>query len=198
MADLRYPLHFPTRQPRTPTHKRNRAQFQVTFAKARDELLAELQRLGATGIIISTNIELRQDGLPYANRREPDDSGVAVYFDLKKKPHVLACDKWDKTKDNVRAIGLHVAAMRGMERWGVGSVEQAFMGYQCLPEYDPNREKEWWEILGVSEFASVDEIRQAFIDEAKSAHPDKGGTHDRMTELNRAYRIAKQVKGFSA
>ena len=53
------------------------SQFQVSFAKARDELLVELKRLNATNIVISSNVETRQDGLPYARSKEPDDPGVA-------------------------------------------------------------------------------------------------------------------------
>ncbi|OYE02620.1 hypothetical protein [Nostoc sp. 'Peltigera membranacea cyanobiont' 232] len=58
-------------------------------------------------------------------------------------------------KDNLRAIGLHIAAMRGMERWGV---EQAFAGYQALPPQAS--ERKWWEILGVHVRASDDEVKQ--------------------------------------
>lgn len=52
--------------------------FQVNFAKARDDLLSELKKLRATKIVISCNIPTRQDGLPYAKFKKPEDSGVAV------------------------------------------------------------------------------------------------------------------------
>jgi hypothetical protein len=97
------------------------------------ELFHELRLLGATEVILSTNIELTQKGLPYSNRRQPDDPGVAVFFKLKKQSLALACDKWDRVADNVWAIALHINAIRGQSRWGVGTIEQAFMGYAALP-----------------------------------------------------------------
>ena len=57
--------------------------------------------------------------------------------------HVLACDRWDRPEHNLRAIAKHVEAIRGQERWGVGSVAQAFRGYQALPSRATG--KPWWE-----------------------------------------------------
>ncbi|MCC5640284.1 J domain-containing protein [Nostoc sp. CHAB 5844] len=82
--------------------------------------------------------------------------------------------------------------MRGMERWGVGSVKQAFAGYQALP---PSKEKKWWELLGVDVRASDDEVRKAYRELARQHHPDKanGGSTEKMAELNAAYSQAKQA-----
>lgn len=191
-----YPLTWSLIYPRTPHHKRKEAQFKVSFAVARDELLYELKLLDAFAVVISSNVPLRQDGLPLANFREPDDPGVAVYFRIRgknnDKNYVLCCDRWLKVKDNMRAVGLHIAAMRGMERWGVGSVEQAFAGYQALP---PSLDKKWWDVLGVDVRASDDEVRSAYIKLSKKYHPD-GGTSpnsDKMAEINAAYDEAKKA-----
>lgn len=186
-----FPLTWATIYPRTPHHKRKEARFEVNFAVARDQLLHEMELLDAFAVIISSNVPLRQDGLPYANFKEPDDPGVAVYFRVKKKNYVLCCDRWLKVKDNLRAIGLHIAAMRGMERWGVGSVEQAFMGYQALPPQFS--ERKWWEVLGVDVRASNDEVKLAYRKLARKYHPDKGGSSDRMSTINAAYQQAKEA-----
>ena len=191
MANIeRYPLTWPTIYPRTPAQKLQKARFEVSFAKARDELLHELELLGAKTRIISSNIPLRKDGLPYANTKEPIDKGVAVYFQLNNKPYALACDRWDATKDNLRAIGLHVAAMRGMERWGVGNLEQAFAGYQALPA-SSNKSRNWWDVLGVKQNATPAEIKEAYKELVRRHHPDAGGTHAQMLEINWAYDMAK-------
>lgn len=190
----KYPLSWPTGWPRTPISKRQTAKFQVSFAQGRDELQEELERLGAWAVILSSNVELRRDGLPYANRPEPKDPGVAVYFNLgwgrSIKPHALACDRWLLVRDNIRAIGLHVGALRGVERWGVGSLEQAFSGYQALPE--SAGKLAWWEILKVSPDAPLAEIRACYKQLATLYHPDAGGSSDRMAELNRAYEEAQR------
>lgn len=186
MSDERYPLHWPTGWPRTKPLKREKAKFEVSFAKARDELLDELMRLGAGGVVISSNIPVKRDGLPYASYKEPTDPGVAVYFRLGQKSTVLACDRWLMVRDNLRAIGLHIAAMRGINRWGVGSVEQAFMGYQALPASG----QEWWQILGVPPDASLPTIKAAYRQLAIKFHPDAGGDVQKMSAINRAWEEA--------
>ncbi|MCC5608930.1 hypothetical protein LC612_19610 [Nostoc sp. CHAB 5834] len=72
--------------------------------------------MGAKNIIISSNVPTRQDGLPYARHKEPDDPGVAVYFKIKDKNYALCCvgiarlrHRWLKVRHNLRAIGLHIA-----------------------------------------------------------------------------------------
>lgn len=144
--------------------------------------------MGGSAPVISTNIALRQDGLPYSNRRPPDDKGVAVYFTHKGKQMCFACDRWDKVEDNIYAIAKSIDALRGIERWGSGSmVEQAFTGFVALPA-----PKNPHEILGVKPGASEAEIDAAYREKAKTAHPDRGGSAEAMQELNAARQHAKQ------
>lgn len=184
-------LTWATIYPRTPKHKREAARFEVNFSTARNDLLNELRLLGAKNVVISSNVPVRQDNLPYARHKEPDDPGVAVYFKIKDKSYALCCDRWLKVRHNLRAIGLHIAAMRGIERWGVGSVEQVFMGYQVLPPQ--TSERKWWEVLGVDVRASDEEVREAYRKLARQHHPDNGGSADRMAAINPAYEQAKQT-----
>ena len=189
-----YPLSWIPNKPRTPSYKRKRSQFQVSFAKARDDLLVELKRLTATNIVISSNVETRLDGLPYSNRPNPDDPGVAVYFRSFKKEYALGCDKWDRVKDNIRAIGKHIEALRGIERWGVSSVEEAMMPFllpTASPTYQQNRQDDtfsmWWTVLNVSPNASVEEIKQAYKKLSLTHHPDAGGDRNKWERLSKAY-----------
>lgn len=190
--DLRYPLHYPIGWSRTKF--RQRSQFDPkgtrTFAQARDELLRQLKLLGATKIILSTNIPLRQDGLPYAKFRQPDDPGVAVYFHLNQKPRALACDAWDKVIDNIWAIAKDIDAQRGRLRWQVITVEQMFPVY-ALP--DAERSKPWWEVLGVSQDAAWEEVKAAYRKLAKEFHPDIGGDRQRWDTVQQAYEQAEQA-----
>src|SRR5579863_8520174 len=95
-----FPLSWPSGWPRTDPYKRE-SRFQgrdrftnraigLTMGRARDQLIEELKLLGAKEIIVSTNAALRLDGLPYAEQRKISDPGVAVYFQLKKRPLVMA------------------------------------------------------------------------------------------------------------
>lgn len=183
-----YPLSWPAGWKRSPARLRSRFE-QRSVAAAIEEVFNQLRGLGVGdyNVIISTNLVLRNDGLPRSDQRQPSDTGVAVYFQLNKKQQVLACDKWVKVEENLWAIAKHIEALRGQNRWGVGSIMQAFAGYTALPSTE---RKEWWEVLGVAHNATTDQIKEAFRERAKSAHPDNGGTHDQMAAINAAYKLA--------
>lgn len=149
-------------------------------------------------VVISSNVALRRDGLPYSNQRRPDDPGVAVYFRLKGKPHVLACDRWLSPEENLWAIAKHIDAMRGQERWGVGTLEQAFTGYMALPA--PPDDTQWWLVLDVPETAGPDLIRGRYRSLAQLHRPDlhQGGpTPPEWVRIQAAYEKAKAVRGFA-
>lgn len=196
-----YPLQWPPGRKRTQFTSRSR--FDVTPGRARDELFHELKLLGARDIVVSTNVKLRQDGLPYAGLREPDDRGVAVYFKYRSsssKPQIdvcFACDRWDQIKDNMRAIAKTIEALRGIERWGTGDmVEAAFTGFTALPAPSVMvTARPWWDVLGVSREAPAHSIDQAYRDLARVNHPDSGGDPEKMAELNRARDEAKKERG---
>jgi hypothetical protein len=38
----------------------------------------------------------------------------------------LACDRWDKVQDNIYAIAMTIEPLRGIERWGSGSMVEQF------------------------------------------------------------------------
>src|SRR5688572_13444432 len=83
--DQRYPLHWPAGWPRTPGHLRAHSPFKgQTTDRAFRDLVDELGRLGARRIIISSNLKLRQDGMPYSQQPRNDDEGIAVYFVRKR------------------------------------------------------------------------------------------------------------------
>mgnify|MGYP000712282402 CR=1 FL=1 len=136
----RYPLTWPAGWKRTPTAQRARARFrsgrtELSIYEATQRLQGELERLerGIGGVVLSTNVETRLDGMPRSDRRAPADPGAAVYFRLKGQPRCLACDKWDRVADNIAAIAAHIEAIRAVDRYGVGTLDQAFAGYAALP-----------------------------------------------------------------
>ena len=192
--DKRYPLSWPNGWPRTAPHRICSPRFETkSIAVVTDELWNEMQRLGASRIILSANLRLRQDGWPVSNQAEPTDRGVAVYFQLAGKEMVLACDRWNKVCHNIWAIVKHIDALRGQQRWGVGSVSQAFAGYTALPERS-NMAGPWHEVLGVEVTATVDQIKVAYRERAKVWHPDSGGDQERMAALNVAYEAAMKAR----
>lgn len=175
-----YPLSWPQGWPRTRNSQRSR--FDASFATVRDSLLSQIKMLGGTHIVLSSNVALRRDGLPYANMAQPTDRGVAVYFLRRGKQMVFACDRWDKVEDNMRAIEKTIDAVRGIERWGASEMmERAFTAFEALPY-----PKSCWDVLGVKPHASRDDINAAYRAKARDAHPDTGGSQAAMSELNRA------------
>lgn len=189
-----YPLHWPPAWTRT-KHP-DYARFQTPFATARNELMRELDLLGARDIIISSNVELRRDGLPYAGKRHPEDPAIAVYFKLNGENQCVPCDKWNRAEDNLQAIRLTIAALRGLERWGAKEmVNAAFRGFKALPEsiiVGAGTARAWYEVLEVSQDASPDVIDAVYRRLLHKVHPDKGGNVADFTELQTAYKQAKE------
>jgi hypothetical protein len=132
-------------------------------------------------VVISTNVPERKDGKPRAGLSEPDDPGVAVYFTLDGRPYCLPCDYYNRVADNLAAVAAHLEASRAIERHHVGSAHNVFADFKALPEQASGRS--WWQVLGVSEYASAEEIKAAYRNEAKKAHPDAGGSPETMHEL---------------
>jgi DnaJ-domain-containing protein 1 len=186
-----YPLSWPDGWPRTAPQGRENSRFTHRSTRhSMDEscffLQAEIDRLRGAKAILSTNVQRRLDGQPYSNRAQPSDPGAAVYFELKAKPISLACDKWLRVEDNIWAIAKHIEALRGQERWGVGSIDQAFRGYTALPAVGESEASTWWKTLGVPVNASQDQVKTAYRVLAKKHHPDFGGDRELFLRLQRA------------
>jgi len=186
-----YPLQWPVGWTRTHRDDRRASIYQVSFARARDELLRSVRLLGGDDIVISSDVALRRDGLPYANQGEPGDPGVAVYWTQRNQPRVMACDCWRTVRDNLRAIGLTIDALRAIDRSGATQLlERAFTGFAALPENaGDNGAPDWREVFCVSREAVISraQIEQLYRAQVRHAHPDlNGGSAERMVVLNRA------------
>jgi hypothetical protein len=213
-----FPLSWPDGWPRTKPVNRQRARFEsrqrvygqgggswtqgrhLTVDAGRKQLADELDRLHAFDVVLSTNIVLRLDGQPRSGQAEPEDPGVALYFkrlvNLKPQTFALACDKWDRVADNIAALAKHIEAMRGMDRWGVGTLDRVFTGYAALPPPVQTQTRSWREVLGIPDgFKDLGEIEIVYRLAARSAHPDNGGSHDKMAALNVAIEQARKELG---
>lgn len=152
-------------------------------------LFAEIERLGASDVILSTNVKLRLDGRPLSDNRKIDDPGVAVYFKYKKRLMVMAVDRFETVGGNLRSLCLAIEAMRQLERHGGGAMmERAFTGFVAIAP--PDWKKPWREVFGVKPDWRGD-ITALFREKARNRHPDSGGSDTLMAELNIAYEEAK-------
>ena len=191
-----YPLSWPISRPRTEPGNRRVANFgDHTVARAVAEIYAELKRLGVGdwNVVVSSNIPLRLDGVPRSDQGNMKDPGVAVYFKLKERSTVFACDKWIHVEHNLWAVAKHIEAMRGQRRWGVGDLEQQFAGYAALPPSGSSAGASWWNILGCAHDAPFDVVKEAYREKAQIVHPDNKltGSHEAMVLLNTAWDQAR-------
>lgn len=178
MADA-YPLSWPLGWPRT--ERREKSKFGTPFAKARDDLINEIRLLGGRNLVISSNIALRRDGLPYANQSEPVDTGIAVYFELDGEQQCFPCDKWTTTTDNLYAICLSINALRGLARWGSKDmVKASFQGFKALPS--PAGHKDYFAGCYTRE-----DLKERYRELAQKLHPDKGGTDLEFAEMSEQF-----------
>lgn len=191
-----YPLSWPVGRPRTEPHRRTWSQFKASFGKSRDRCMGEIRTLGGKEPIVSSNLPLRLDGMPYANKGQLPDSGVAVYFTYKGKQMCFACDRWAKVEDNMHAIALTIGALRGVARWGTGDMmEAAFTGFAALPAPGQTTARGWREVLEVAPECTLEQAQHNYRKLASVRHPDRGGTSDAMSELNWAWNQAQQALG---
>jgi hypothetical protein len=191
----RYPLQWPLARPRTKARKTGNFSRKVqqpgqSWTSTRDITLAEavarfndeLERLGVKSYILSSNLRRNRDGSITSGQAEPADPGVAAYFTLNGKPICMPCDTYTKAAQNIAAIAKHIEATRAIERYGVASLSEMFTGFEALPA--PSQQRAWWEVLGVSQWATADQINAAWREKARRAHPDGGGSDAAMSEIN--------------
>lgn len=217
-----HPLQWPDGWPRTP-HARMRdgrgdfGRFEqqdgrsyrskrpLTFAEARDSLIAAAKKIGAEHIVLSSNFALRSDGLPRHDRRRPDDQGAAIYFKRGDRQLVMARDAYQRAEENMRSIALALEAMAQLERHGGGvMMDKAFAGFTALPPPAGSAPARPWRnvfqfdpdfpgALRSAEAVSI--LTTRFRDQAATAHPDRGGSAEAMAELNAARDAAlKELK----
>lgn len=192
LSTLFFPLGWPVGYSRTASDNIESSRFRVTFAAARSHLETECEAIGATDIIISTDWPLVGDGNMKPSTRQPDDTGVAVYFTLDGVERVFCCDAWDKVESNLRAIGLTFEMLRAVERYRVSDMmNRLFAGFKSLPENATVNGVTWWKYFNLEPDASPAAIRAAIRAKQKECHPDKhGGNQLKWIELQE---IIKQI-----
>lgn len=215
----RYPLAWPTGWKRTARAQRVRAKFgraerkystnpgsthswtqkrELTIADGTGRVQAALRVFGVPegDAIISTNLQLRLDGLPRSGQSEPEDAGVAVYWDRPGQAGTkcMACDQYDRTADNLAAIAATLEAMRAIERHGGAQIlDRAFAGFEQLPAPGQTHARGWREVLEVDPLESSLSVAQRnYRTLAARYHPDRGGDDAKMSELNWAWAQAQE------
>lgn len=185
MTDRAFPLKWPEGWPRVTTGLRRAAPYKTSLDHAVRDLVADLQRMRAKDVTISSNVRTTLG--TKLSESEVRDPGVAVYWtDKRGEPRVMACDHWQRLRDNVRAIGLTIAAIRQMERCGAtGMMDRALDGFKALPEAP-----DCWRVLGLARDVDTETVKARFRLLAAQHHPDRGGDATTFAQLTQAYHEA--------
>lgn len=188
-----YPLCWPDGWGRAASDTRKNGHFKTARhgVSVMDGIQRTLQQLASMKIsrddvLISTNVPTRLDGMPRSDQREPSDPGAAVYWRKSQNAPMqcMAIDIYKSVADNLAAVAATLEAMRAIERHGGAQVqERTFRGFAALPA---KTERDWWDVLGVRRDASRAVIEANFRSLANDRHPDRGGSNEAMSELNRA------------
>lgn len=176
------PIKWPLGQPQTRPLSRLRSRFELgSPQRSLGELFTELRLLGADTARLTCST---QSPLEWSQPGRAAEAGVALYFGRDGHTLVFACDHYSTITANIIAITRHIAALRAIDRYGVGSLDQVFVGYRALPERTEARD--CYAVLGVSATATQAEIQAAYRGHALVLHPDRGGSNAAMAELSNA------------
>lgn len=166
------------------------------IARTVDPILAKhglSYRYQTVSEVISSNVTLGAD--------KPSDPGVAVWFTWDELTVCIPVDRYSKVEANLQAIHHIIEARRVELRHGtLALVRATFTGFTALPPPDQaSRKRTWRDVLGIElpgYAIKAETVEAAFRNMAKKAHPDAGGSHAAMSELNAARAEAlKEIKG---
>ncbi len=208
----RSPLCWPAWSARTKEDDRRSANFSkqgekkwekksLSIADARARVTSQLSMFTKAGrsfrchpdsVIISSDLELRLDGMPRSDRKKPADPGVAVYFVLDDVQRCIPCDTYTRIEDNMAAVAATIEALRAIERHGSQMFETAFSGFDALPAPDHVVGRNWRDVLDYY----GDDIFEAQLEYQrmrKATHPDitKADSADEFNAVQAAWEQAK-------
>ncbi|SDL09935.1 DnaJ domain-containing protein [Natronorubrum texcoconense] len=185
-------MNWPHQFPRTkPENREPNNRFDTSLRQSIDDLEAELERVGADDWRLETTADhqKRNPNYPYADAN-PDEPSAVVRWSMDGEQYAAACDAYTRLRDNIRSLYLYNREKRKMESRPVTTGESEFANARLPPADDPvvaEADEPPHVTLGVSPDATPDEIRQAYRREAKTAHPDKGGSEAAFRRVKRAY-----------
>ena len=215
------PGEFPAR-----TKGRRGSTFSVSWSQALGQLENELVHLGAKNIVIQVALnedDIRLDGWPKAGAR-PSHPGVIVSFQSKHGSLRYFCDEYDEGQRygkrnlvgyqaNLRAIGLGLAALRAVDRYGFTKRGEQYTGFKALGTGDGLATRQEAEVILRKMVMSVPCIDRGCLIEGEHrirprkhlghprdvahaaelalwlAHPDHGGSTEQFEQVQRARRV---------
>lgn len=165
------------------------------FAATQSTTIRDLQRVMTK--IGATSLRIDQDVM---------QGTVKIVFDRAGKRYVRECGKYENSLDNLRVIGLQIEYLyRALEVYAEDIIETSFdiefdrifNGFLATPDDSAlllgDGKSPWWEILGVKDNASKNDIKNAFRALSLVHHPDRGGRDEDFKRINDAFREGMKV-----
>ncbi|MEN1976877.1 hypothetical protein [Cellulomonas olei] len=204
-------------RPRTPTARgRSRWTFKASWSDTLDLLERELRHLDARDVALEADFrepDLRLDGMPRSNARQPVDPGVRIAFDSRHGALVYAADTCEFWQHNVRSIALGLEALRAVDRYGISRRAEQYRGYRqiggasaIVPDAPLDREAAALVLAGAAypdpdpESVARDarEVLTGRLDldavgrrARRHTHPDTGGSTEAFQRVEAALRVLR-------
>lgn len=148
---------------------------------------------------------------------EDHETGACeIGFDRSGKRYVFRCSRWFHPDDNLRAAQLTIQRLyEALETYGVQrttsqmpggrtptpqeqdatAFSRLFLGFEATPDdhvllLPDGSRRSWWEVLGVAQTASREDVQNAYRALARVHHPDAGGNADSFRRVVEAYKLA--------
>ncbi|RQG89345.1 J domain-containing protein [Natrarchaeobius chitinivorans] len=170
-------IDWPAEIERTPEGERTRNKnFKASLGSTTIDLSTEMGRLEPDNWRASIgNQHTKSNGLPRHNAK-PDDPGFVLRWTKDGEQYAVACDAYDRLRDNVRAVYLWVRETRLRGNRPVRTAESEFAAARLPSADDVAATDQPHEVLDVDPDATESEVRNAFRERAKHSHPDLGGS----------------------
>ena len=182
------------------TGKHTRSQFDTTWVRTRQVLLAEVRHLRGKDLVLEIDVtesDIRLDGEIRATAR-PASPAVRIAFESMHGPLTYATDRFTTWQDNVRAIALGLEALRKVDRYGITKRGEQYAGWKQLPSGSGSapshmtRDQAYdllYQVAGVGPgdvtWSERDLVRRAM----KRSHPDHGHPREQWDLVEQAARV---------
>lgn len=192
-----YPLQWPAGFPRWKGGRTSGA-FKTDFDAAVRNVRRSLEMFAKDSgkkiehPILSSNVDFNPLRFDKSTTR-PADPGVAVWFAWDGMQVCIPVDRYITPAANLQAIHHIIEARRTELRHGtLALVRATFTGFQALPA---PKGKDWRDILQVAGNPTREAIEANYRRLSRDRHPDAGGSHSLMAELNNARDVALKEVG---
>ncbi len=191
----------PLQTPPAKRPTRIRSRFDSSYSDTLKLLERELSHLAASNVVIQADVDphqVRNDGL-LRSGTTPRSPAIVLSFSSKYGDLSYPCDTFTAWQDNLRAIALSLECLRKVDRYGVTRKAEQYQGWAKLPPPKEHQssgtmtEAEARYCLGLGDFVSPIELREAYRAAAKVHHPDAGGSEAMFKKVSEAYELLNKV-----